>query len=720
MKRFGEALKKEALKKKKIPTDIYRKQQKKKEKKKQKKERVEQLEKIVSKKNPHVVKEKLDILRKKESQGKLLPEEKKKLKHYEGLWNLIKEKVKNKSYIYNNNGVVYKLNDENNNREEEEEPNVQENIHRHGISYDDSSSDIDSDPDSNSGQNLYSDSDVEAGLRSHSSVSFDPSEEDTVKNVDKEKDDFFLESLPSLPDGLPDGLVDGLEDEYADQYMGQYMGEITYADVPNSYYYPNHGTNMYYNTTQYAPFSVSSSSTHIGMHNVGLYNNANASMSNYYYNPYVVPNCDQSSFNMNYLNRKDKEENASTNDRQNGNVNNNIDSSDKPTDTSNRENTTNCVHGENSDEVKNGSREGNSSQNIEGNDVYSSHNGILGDAPCLDNTNGNPHDNVSNQSDCANKCALGNTSSPSPNSKLSDHKCTSEQEIPPQTVAGDQKTESVVNSSDQYANPYANQYTNPYVNQYANAYANQHANAYANQHANPYANQYANLYVNSYNRESIYMNNAHVMNAKSSGHHNVGNWGGYRNSGYSSYAPPYNAINSSGTAGSSNYFMPAYGSVPKCSMSNSRMKESQVNFPNFRGGSVNSYGVESRKYVHKGKRNNYSNMRNDENIFSKKFQTKGDPHYSNASSYDNIPVNSLPKYESNVNKRNVHVNTNDKKEEKGGVQYFVPINLRIKNKLTDACETKINVIEKESKDKDDNFVNIDLEYKKFIKEVHFN
>lgn len=71
---------KEAWKKNKIPTDTYRKQQKKKERKKKKKERNEQLEKIISKKNPYVVKEKLDILKKKESQGKLLPFEKKKIK----------------------------------------------------------------------------------------------------------------------------------------------------------------------------------------------------------------------------------------------------------------------------------------------------------------------------------------------------------------------------------------------------------------------------------------------------------------------------------------------------------------------------------------------------------------------------------------------------------------------------------------------------------------
>ncbi|SCM10615.1 WW domain-binding protein 11, putative [Plasmodium chabaudi adami] len=244
--KFSQASK-EAWKKNKIPTDTYRKQQKKKERKKKKKERAEQLEKVISKKNPYVVKEKLDILKKKENQGKLLPSEKNKLKQYEKLWNLIKEKVKSKSYVYNNNGVVYNINDNENNYEDKQSKTIS-----------DIDSSVSSENDDNSSDSSY--------------YSYD----ETIKNESDESENNFLDELPSLPSGLPD----------------ECMEEHTRL-CENGYFNPGaiYNMNNYYSQFR-APNNNNSNIPKGYMPNQLPHNNSNpnahqAYLVNYYYNSYA-------------------------------------------------------------------------------------------------------------------------------------------------------------------------------------------------------------------------------------------------------------------------------------------------------------------------------------------------------------------------------------------------------------------------------------------------
>ncbi|CDU85018.1 WW domain-binding protein 11, putative [Plasmodium yoelii] len=286
---------KEAWKKNKIPTDTYRKQQKKKERKKKKKERNEQLEKIISKKNPYVVKEKLDILKKKESQGKLLPFEKKKLKQYEGLWSLIKEKVKNKSYVYNNNGVVYKINDNENNYEEELSKTIS-----------DADSNINNENDTNSYDSSY--------------YSYD----ETIKTESDKDENNFLEELPSLPNGLPDECIE----EYTRLYENGHFNSNTFCNINNNNNNINNNSNNI-NNNGYYPFRVPEENNNISkgyVHNQLLPNNnsnANAHQAylvNYYYNSYAQY-YNNLFYNNNYMNTQYTKEPA-PNSIKNGDIKN--------------------------------------------------------------------------------------------------------------------------------------------------------------------------------------------------------------------------------------------------------------------------------------------------------------------------------------------------------------------------------------------------------------
>ncbi|SOV18991.1 WW domain-binding protein 11, putative [Plasmodium gaboni] len=611
-------LSKKHVKKSVLPTDAYRKQQKKKEKKKKKKEKALQLENIISKKNPHRVKEKLDYLRTKEKQGKLLPVEKNKLKEYENLWNLIKEKVKNNEYVYNNNGYVFNLNEQNKNEE---------------ISNSENKS-VSSNDDVNISSSLYNSSDDDEEINE------DLKE---IQNNDgkKEDEDFFLDSLPSLPKGLPnevikliensklpqpDNIKKMMENMYqpygATQLPGQnnnilinnYAYNQVYYNFQN--YYNN--ANMYNNIYPTVPYNknyeqdlknetVKNDNKVLSYPNSYLINgpnNISLTNPNYYtnnsnINTSVYKNIINNNTNVNEkLNiNKDKEKIYNIEKTKN---NKNSDDDNKNNDDDNKNNDDDNKNSE--DDNKN-----NDDDNNNNNNLY--------------------HDIINNDT-CIND-----------KSKHKDIKQLSVSNNNPNFL----KDKADINNSYNYMNYYYN-YANNYIN----------------------SNNYNPLNYGPYNQMHYYNYNNIKVNNQTANHPNN------NNSLMSSYNPAnINMMNYYGT--------------------------------NSNNGNMKNRGNFMRPKNIKGKDNHSDNNYKHNNNYN-----------NNKTNYD-LHTNKLINEEKN-NKRN-SINTKDEKQ--NSLQYFVPINLRLKNKLTDVCETKFNTIEQRNKNVDEN-INIDQEYNKLIKEVNFN
>ncbi|SBT72212.1 WW domain-binding protein 11, putative [Plasmodium malariae] len=626
--KFNTKTSKETLKKGKIPTDIYRKHQKKKEKKKKKKERAEQLEIIISKKNPYVVKEKLDTLKKKEKQGKLLPVEKNKLKQYERLWNIIKEKVKDKTYFYNNNGVIYNMNDENDdnkdNSESDEFDEQDEN---------DESDESDKSGDSNKDRSISEGNvpSAEAELNAHPLFPNNSVDENIIKSIDdNEGDDFFLECLPSLPIGLPSEFIrenaDTLERDYCFHLKGN-------------------STNGYFNYTPYTAFNAASNS------NSCTYNNRQYSgtpdLASYYYNYY---NCYQQPFyensgnnnnGENYLNMQGKKEKVPLNNEPNVNIRN-----------FNKTSNNNNVR--NSD---------------------------------LSNSNYNSNNNNSNNV----------------NKIRTDGICEG-----PTLCLNDEFNKAKL---DEEGNQLLNDVRNGNTN-------NAHDNC---------------------NNENNYVNNALKKNIKNSNIHNTVNVFNYANMYYHNFMPMhYNNTLNNNSFRSNNCSAHAYNNnAVNYAMSNGHTNNSYVHSNYINSSHMNRvymnnnlmkniYDVDPKNHTRKGKRYNNTNTHNGENSLTKKSCTEKDS-YHNISSNHHARTSKANNSAMHVNKNSTStnkINTNrnnvmDKSNEPNNAQYFVPINLRLKNKLNDLCETTINAVDKGKKDEDKN-INIDLEYNKFIKEVNLN
>ncbi|KYN93934.1 WW domain-binding protein 11, putative [Plasmodium reichenowi] len=619
-------LSKKHVKKSVLPTDAYRKQQKKKEKKKKKKEKALQLENIISKKNPHKVKEKLDYLRTKEKQGKLLPVEKNKLKEYENLWNLIKEKVKNNEYVYNNNGYIFNLNEENKNEE---------------ISNSEKKS-VSSKDDINISSSLYSSSDD------------DEDTDDDLKEIQnddgkKEDDDFFLESLPSLPKGLPKEVIKLIENSKLPQpdnirkmmenmyqtygttqlpvqnhniLLNNYTYNQVYYNLQN--YYNN--ANVYNNIYPTVPYnknyeknlkneSVKNDNTLLSYPNSYLINgenNVSMTNQNYYTNNSNI----NTNVNKNIINN-----NTNMNEKLNINKdneklyniekthNNNINHDDNKNDDDDNKN--------NDDDNKNNDDD--------------------------DNKN-NDDDNKNDDDDNNNLCHDIINNDPFLKDK-SKHKDIIQQASVSNDNPNFLKDKADINNSYNYMNYYYN-YANNYINR----------NNYNLLNHGPYNPMYY------YNYNNIKVNNQTTNLTNNN----------------NSLISLYNHSNMN--------MMNYYGT-------------------NSNNGNVKNRGNFMRHKNIKGKDNHSDNNNKHNNNFNS---------HNNKTNYD-LHTKKFINEEKN-HKRN-SINTKDEKQ--SSVQYFVPINLRLKNKLNDVCETKINTIDQRNKNVDEN-INIDQEYNKFIKEVNFN
>ncbi|SPJ12659.1 WW domain-binding protein 11, putative [Plasmodium sp. DRC-Itaito] len=591
-------LSKKHVKKSVLPTDAYRKQQKKKEKKKKKKEKALQLENIISKKNPHRVKEKLDYLRTKEKQGKLLPIEKNKLKEYEKLWNLIKEKVKNNEYVYNNNGYIFNLNEKISDSEKKS---------------------VNSKDDINIASSLYSISDDDEDINNDL--------KDIQNDNEKKDDDFFLESLPSLPKGLPNEVIKLIESSKIPQpdnikkmmeNMHQTYG-TTQLPVQNHNILLNNYTynQVYYNLQNYYnkanAYNIYPTVPYNKNYEKDLKNESvkNENKITSYPNSYLIngvnhlymtnPNCYMNNSNINTTVYKNIINN-------NTNINEKLNINEDKEKIYNIEKTQN--NNINYDDNKNNINNNNNNNNL-----------------CHDIINNDPfikdkskHKDIIKQS-----------------SVLNDN---------PNFL----KDKADINNSYNYMNYYYNN-----VNNYINS------NNYNPLNYGPYNKMYYNNY-----------NNIKVNNQTSNLTNN-------NNSLISSYnLANINMMNYYGT-NSNNGNVKNKGNFMR--LKNIKRKDNHSD----------------NNYKHN---NNYNNNNNNNN--------------NNKTNYD-LHTKKLINEEKN-HKRN---NINTKDEKQSSVQYFVPINLRLKNKLTDVCETKINTIDKRNKNVDEN-INIDQEYNKFIKEVNFN
>ncbi|SOV25004.1 WW domain-binding protein 11, putative [Plasmodium sp. DRC-Itaito] len=599
-------LSKKHVKKSVLPTDAYRKHQKKKEKKKKKKEKALQLENIISKKNPHRVKEKLDYLRTKEKQGKLLPVEKNKLKEYENLWNLIKEKVKNNEYVYNNNGYVFNLNEQNKNEE---------------ISNSENKS-VSSNDDVNISSSLYNSSDDDEEINE------DLKE---IQNNDgkKEDEDFFLDSLPSLPKGLPNEVIKLIENSKLPQpdnikkmmeNMYQPYGATQLPGQNNNILINNYAYNqVYYNFQNY-------------YNNANMYNNIYPTVpynKNYeqdlknetvkndnkvlsYPNSYLINGPNNISLtNPNYYTNNS---NINTSVYKNI-INNNTNVNEKLNINKDKEkiyNIEKTKNNKNSDDDNKNSEDDNKNNDDDNNNNNNLYHDIINNDTCINDKN--KHKDIKQLS----------VSNNNPNFL---------------------KDKADINNSYNYMNYYYN-YANNYIN----------------------SNNYNPLNYGPYNQMYYYNYNNIKVNNQTANHPNN------NNSLMSSYNPAnINMMNYYGT--------------------------------NSNNGNMKNRGNFMRPKNIKGKDNHSDNNYKHNNNYN---------NNNNKTNYD-LHTNKLINEEKN-NKKN-SINTKDEKQ--NSVQYFVPINLRLKNKLTDVCETKFNTIEQRNKNVDEN-INIDQEYNKLIKEVNFN
>ncbi|KJP86164.1 hypothetical protein AK88_04215 [Plasmodium fragile] len=627
---------KDTLKKSKIPTDVYRKQQKKKERKKKKQEWSEQLEKLVSTKNPHDVKEKLDSLRIREQQGKLLHVEKKKLKQYETLWNLIKEKVKDGTYFYNNNGVVFSMSGQHGEdaagggdgggnvvgeQRQDGAPGGESDYASSDIQV--SSESSDENDDSNSVQ-----SDDSNSMQSDDSNNVQRDDLRKAPGEDDQEEDFFLESLPSLPKGLPD--------DFFTPNMNAH---------PNGGYYPNANVNSYPGAHSYrsyqppVPFNATGqSSGFYGYSNNGYYGGYTNGV-NFYFGPGYPAQYVHGVGSKSCMNRQGKKEEAIPTD--DGQQHGKSESSSKDNLPPNDEDKTDPTSSKVSSDVPNASSN-EREFSPEGDPTLLTINGTKKGVNASRNTHGdfpavcpNPnqdegeknstHDGAGShlkgaEIDCKAANEKGVTSPPPPPS------------VPP-------------------------------------------------------------IYGNNY----YYYNYAHMY-----GNFNTGQMNG------------------------SNCFIPT----------NNNME--MWGAPNLRGG--HGYVPPSRNYGDRGKRHGNFNRARGGNPVSKKarmgpsganygFPISQPDEYDQSGHGDNAHVSGYgergqgarrprphPRQRHKEDRTTESRHGQEEEESKPSAQYFVPINLRLKNKLNDQCETKINAVQKD-RNVNDNNVNLDVEYSKFMKEV---
>ncbi|CAI7722866.1 WW domain-binding protein 11, putative [Plasmodium vivax] len=636
---------KETLKKSKIPTDVYRKQQKKKEKKKKKQEWSEQLEKLVSTKNPHDVKEKLDALRTREQQGKLLHVEKKKLKQYETLWNLIKEKVKDGSYFYSNNGVVFSMSGQhggdgadggdaaNSGDGEDNFPGEERLDGAPGGESDCASSDVEVSSES---------SDESDGSSSVQSGDVNSSQGDDLGGAPggdhQEEEDFFLESLPSLPKGLPDEFI--IPNVNAPPSVSGYPGISGYPSVGS---YASYQPPVPFNATgQSSGFYAYSNNGYYG----GYPNGVNFYFGSGYPAQYVHAGGSKSC-----LDRQGKKEKAIPTD--DGQQNGKSEKSSKDSLPPRGEDHTDPSSSKLSSNAPNVSSkegefppEGDSTLATVGtkDDVDASRD-AHGDGPPVcanpkedEGEKNSAHDGAGShlngaEIDCKAANGRGGTVPPPPPS------------VPPSDYP---------NSGTQ----------NPFM-----------APSYGGNYYYNYAHMYGNF-------------NAGQMN------------------GGNCFTP-------------TNSNMALWGA------------------PNLRGG--HGYAAPSRNYGDRGKRHTNPNRGRGGNPAPKKARmgaggasgaNYGFPT-SQPDEYDQSGYGARGQGARRAHPRQRHREDRTMEPRHGqegdlqrtaqptaqpAEQYFVPINLRLKNKLNDLCETKINAVKKERSDSDKN-INLDVEYSKFIKEV---
>ncbi|CAA9990342.1 WW domain-binding protein 11, putative [Plasmodium knowlesi strain H] len=637
---------KDTLKKSKIPTDAYRKQQKKKERKKKKQEWSEQLEKLVRTKNPHDVKEKLDSLRIKEQQGKLLHVEKKKLKQYETLWNLIKEKVKDGSYFYSNNGVVFSMSEQHG--EGAADGAVGGDSERNSVGKDnfstkqceDSAADSESDYASSDIQVSSESSHENDGSSSVQSDDLSSSQGNDLEGPGEndQEEDFFLESLPSLPKGLPDEFIIPNMNAHPN---GSYYPNVNLNSYPCSNTYPSYQAPIPFNATgQNSSCYAYGNSGYYGGYPNGL---------NFYFGSGYPATYVHGVENKSCLDRQDKKEKTIPTDDKEQHENSENCSKDKfypsgedKADPSSPKLSYNITN------VSNNERqllpEGDTTLSIDGTkDVNASMN-AHGDCPAVcanpDHDEGeknSTHDGVGNH-----------LSDAEIDSKASEEKGGIAQPPPPGAPPSG----------------YGNNGTN-------------------------------NSFIAPSYGTNYYYNYAHMY-----GNFNMGQMNG------------------------GNYFIPTNNSM------------AMWGTPNLRGG--HGYVGPSRNYGDRGKRHSNHNRGRGGNPASKKARMG-----ANGANYG-FPVSQPDDYDQSGRRGNVDVGAYGKRGQGGrrthqrqrhqedritesshgkkedpqpSAQYFVPINLRLKNKLNDLCETKINEVKKETNANDKN-INLDVEYSKFIKEVN--
>ncbi|EUD66415.1 hypothetical protein C922_03049 [Plasmodium inui San Antonio 1] len=646
---------KDTVKKSKIPTDVYRKQQKKKERKKKTQEWSEQLEKLVSTKNPHIVKEKLDALRIREQQGKLLHVEKKKLKQYETLWNLIKEKVKDGSYFYSNNGVVFSISGKHGegaagSGDDVDAGNAAPNVvGEDNFSREDNFSGDNRQDGAPGGESDYASSDIEvssessdendgsSSVRSSDVNGWQGDDLITASGGEDQEEDFFLDSLPSLPKGLPD--------EFIIPNMNAYSNEG---------YYPNANVNNYPSANRYAsykpPVQFNATGMGSGCHpynNNGYYggypNGLNFYFGTGYPAQYVYPIGSKSC-----LDRQGKKEEAiPTDDGQKQGNSENCSKDNLPRPGEDKMDPTSSKLSSNvfnvSSNAEEFSPEGDPTLAIAGTEDVNASKDAHGDCPaiCV-----NPNQNEG-EKNSAHDGAGSHLSVAEIDCKASNEKDDTAPSSP-----------SIVPYSG-YPN---NDTHNPFI-------------------APSYGSNY-------------YYNYAHISGNFNRGQMNRGNC-----------------------------FIPTNNNMTMWGV------------PNLRGGC--GYVAPSRNYRDRGKRHSNPNRGRGGNPASKKARM-------GASGADyGFPVSHPDEYDQSRRGGNAHLsgyaergrgerrpyprqrNQEDRTTEphhrqeedpQPTAQYFVPINLRLKNKLNDLCETKINEVKKERNVSHKN-INIDVEYSKFIKEV---